>query len=49
MNNNVFHCSLGRVKVVLKKNVTVSDMNVIFLVSFYCENYALTDIITICI
>lgn len=30
MNNNVFHCSLGRVKVVLKKNVTVSDMNVIF-------------------
>lgn len=49
MNNNVFHCNLGRVKVVLKKNVTVSDMNVIFLVSFYYENYALTHIITICI
>lgn len=30
MNNNVFHCSLGRVKVVLKKKETVSDMIVIF-------------------
>lgn len=30
MNNIVFHCNLGRVKVVFKKNVTVSDMIVIF-------------------